>query len=51
MTCTPIDKGGEHFDPSNYRPISTLSSVSQVFEKLVCKHAIFILCGKIQNLK
>ncbi|EDO27565.1 predicted protein [Nematostella vectensis] len=34
---TPVDKGGETFDPTNYRPISTLSSFSQIFEKLVYK--------------
>ena len=37
---TPIDKGGETFDPTNYRPISTLSSFSQIFEKLVYKQLI-----------
>ena len=36
----PIDKGGETFDPTNYRPISTLSSFSQIFEKLVYKQLI-----------
>ena len=34
---TPVDKGGEHFGPTNYRTISTLSSISQIFEKLVYK--------------
>ena len=32
---TPIDKGGDAADPSNYRPISTLYSFAQIFEKLV----------------
>ena len=32
---TPVDKGGETTDPSNYRPISTLYSFAQIFEKLV----------------
>jgi hypothetical protein len=32
---TPVDKGGESTDPSNYRPISTLYSFAQIFEKLV----------------
>ena len=32
---TPVDKGGETTDPSNYRPISTLYSFVQIFEKLV----------------
>ena len=34
---TPIDKGGEEMDPFNYRPISTLSALTQIFEKLICK--------------
>ena len=37
---TPIDKGGEAADPFNYRPISTLSQFTQVFEKLVYKQLI-----------
>ena len=32
---TPIDKGGDAADPSNYGPISTLYSFAQIFEKLV----------------
>ena len=28
---TPIDKGGEEMDPFNYRPISTLSALTQSF--------------------
>jgi len=34
---TPVDKGGNDLDPSNYRPISTLSALTQIFEKLICK--------------
>ena len=34
---TPVDKGGDSLIPENYRPISTLSSFSQIFEKLVYK--------------
>ena len=30
-----IDKGGDITDPSNFRPISTLYSFAQIFEKLV----------------
>ena len=30
---TPIDKGGEEMDPFNYRPISTLSALTQIFKK------------------
>ena len=32
---TPIDKGGDAVDPSNFRPIATLYSFAQIFEKLV----------------
>ena len=32
---TPIDKGGEIKDPANYRPISTLSTFTQIFEKCI----------------
>ena len=32
---TPIDKGGDTADQSNYHPISTLYSFVQIFEKLV----------------
>lgn len=35
---TPVDKGGEEIDPSNYSPISTLSTLTQILEKLICKH-------------
>ena len=34
---TPVDKGGDITDPSNFRPISVLSIFAQIFEKLVCK--------------
>ena len=34
---TPVDKGGEVMDPFNFRPISTLSALTQIFEKLVYK--------------
>lgn len=37
---TPIDKGGESYEPTNYRPISTLSAFTQIFEKLVYKQLI-----------
>ena len=37
---TPVDKGGSPTDPSNFRPISTLSALTQVFEKLVYKQFI-----------
>ena len=34
-TITPLWKTGEKTDPDNYRPISILSSVSKVFERLL----------------
>ena len=34
-TITPLWKLGEKTDPNNYRPISILSSVSQIFERLL----------------
>ena len=37
---TPVDKGGNALDPSNYRPISTLSPFALIFEKLVCKQLL-----------
>ena len=40
---TPVDKGGEDTDPSNYRPISTLSALAQIFVKLICKQLVSYL--------
>ena len=37
---TPVDKGGNDLDPSNYRPISTLSALTQIFEKLICEQLV-----------
>ena len=37
---TPFDKGGKITDPKNFRPISTLSAFTQIFEKLVYKQLI-----------
>ena len=34
---TPVHKSGDSSVPENYRPISTLSSFTQIFEKLVYK--------------
>jgi len=36
LKVTPIDKGGEDMDPLDYRPISTLSALTQTLEKLLC---------------
>ena len=41
MKCAevfPIYKGGQKSDPSNYRPISILPTISKIFEKHVNKH-------------
>ena len=38
---TPVDKGGEETDPTNYRPISTLSA--QIFEKFICKQLVYYI--------
>ena len=37
---TPIDKGGEVADPTNFRPISTLSTFTQTFKKCTHKQLI-----------
>ena len=39
----PVFKGGEKSDPSNYRPISILPTVSKIFEKHVNKHLMAYL--------
>ena len=39
----PIFKGGDKTDPSNYRPISILPTVSKVFERHVNKHLVAYL--------
>ena len=36
----PIDKGGEEMDSFNYRPISTLSALTQIFEKIICEQVV-----------
>ena len=38
-----IHKGGEKSNPSNYRPISILPTVSKIIEKLVNKHLMAFL--------
>lgn len=42
---TPVDKGGDAINPFNYRPISALSALAQIFEKLVCKQLVNYLGG------
>ena len=37
---TPIHKGGNAAEPTNYRPISTLSTFTQIYEKLIYKQLI-----------
>ena len=37
---TPVDKGGNDLNPSNYRPISTLSALTQIFEKLIWEQLV-----------
>ena len=39
----PIFKGGTKSDPSNYRPISILPTISKIFEKHVNKHLMGFL--------
>ena len=40
LKVTPVNKGGNDIEPNNHRPISTLSSFSQIFDKLVYKQLI-----------
>ena len=37
---TPVDKGGEMTDPSNFRPISTLHVFAIIFEKIIQKQLL-----------
>ncbi len=37
---TPLYKSGNLNDLNNYRPISVLSSISKIIEKIVCKHLL-----------
>ena len=39
-SVTPVHKGGEEIDPTNYRPIWTLSVLTQMFEKRICKQLL-----------
>ena len=39
----PVFKGGDKSDPSNYRPISILPTISKIFEKHVIKHLMAYL--------
>lgn len=42
---TPVHKGGDRADPSNYRPISVLSAIAKVIEKLLNRRLISYLKG------
>ena len=46
----PIHKGGAKYDPSNYRPISSLSVLSKLLEKHVTKH-LFAYLNKYNLLQ
>ena len=37
---TPLFKGGDKFDPDNYRPISVLPLIDKIFEKLIHERMI-----------
>ncbi|XP_045461420.1 uncharacterized protein LOC123671552 [Harmonia axyridis] len=37
---TPIHKGGHKSDPGNYRPISTISVLAKLFEKVLCSRLV-----------
>lgn len=40
---TPIFKGGNSSDPSNYRPISVLNQFSKIFEKIIASRLLSFL--------
>ena len=37
---TPVDKRGEETDLLNYRSMSTMSALTQIYEKRICKHLV-----------
>ena len=47
---TPVHKGGDSTVSENYRPISTLSSFTQIFENLVYKQMMSYI-EKTENFK
>lgn len=42
---TPVFKSGDTLDPSNYRPISTLSALNKILEKLLTSRLVNFLCA------
>ncbi len=44
---TPLYKSGNLNDLNNYRPISVLSSISKIIEKIVCKHLDYLTLNKL----
>ena len=47
---TPVFKGGDNADLSNYRSISVLPCFSKILEKLTCNQ-LYRLCKHLSNLK
>ena len=41
--CVPVYKDGSVFDVGNYRPISNLSSLNKIFEKLTYKRMLYFV--------
>ena len=47
---TPVYKKGEITDKENYRPISTLSNLTKVFEKLLYNQIETFMTHKLSKL-
>ena len=48
---TPIYKSGDLANVSNYRPISLLSSISKVLERLIFNHILVFISPQLSNLQ